>query len=507
MKYILTNQIIKMDNLLQKCIGSVQSGAIQDPKKMYALDGPKYASKDTTVSAVYWLSIDGLAELKYKYQKKELLEQFPWFDILTFKPERHGGGYFTAAITVWYQHSQKLHLIGVPRYLGLSLFGPAKADNRLDGQALSVTFQGQLRGHQVECIDRTMKILETWQGATMVADCGVGKTAMALYVLSKLQRKTAIVCNRSILMDQWADAIQRFLPGLTVSWLQGTGRFDKGYKTYASPDSASDIMLCSIETLATGEVPKSLLDPYGLLVVDEMHHLAAASLVNVVPMFRSRYTLGLTATPNRADGLEYVLYWLMGPASCVYQRVPEITGVRHTVEIRKMEFTKGQRKEIIYENGTMGFSAMITALTEDPERNQELFRIIDYCLENRKRTIVVTAIVNHAKELYEYTKTKEPTTAMIAGTIRHHAKQAKVTIATYSLLEEGYDDPSLDTLILATPRSTIQQTIGRIERDHPDKDKPVVFDLVDTFSLFPNMYWKRNKFYSTRGFKTVIFKL
>ena len=96
---------------------------------------------------------------------------------------------------------------------------------------------------------------------------------------------------------------------------------------------------------------------------------------------------------------------------------------------------------------------------------------------------------------------------MIAGTIRQNAKSARITIATYSLLEEGYDDPSLDTLILATPRSNIQQTIGRIERDHPDKDKPVVFDFVDTFSLFPNMYWKRNKFYGTRGFKISHFKL
>lgn len=76
----------------------------------------------------------------------------------------------------------------------------------------------------------------------------------------------------------------------------------------------------------------------------------------------------------------------------------------------------------------------------------------------------------------------------------------RIVLATYSLLEEGYDDPSLDALLLAMPRSKIQQTIGRIERHKEGKQVPVVFDLVDDFSLFPNMHRKRMSFYKSRGF-------
>jgi len=76
----------------------------------------------------------------------------------------------------------------------------------------------------------------------------------------------------------------------------------------------------------------------------------------------------------------------------------------------------------------------------------------------------------------------------------------KIVYATYNLLEEGYDDPLLDTLILATPRTRVQQTIGRIERSHGGKLRPVVYDIVDSFSIYGSMWYKRLAFYNSRGF-------
>jgi superfamily II DNA or RNA helicase len=82
----------------------------------------------------------------------------------------------------------------------------------------------------------------------------------------------------------------------------------------------------------------------------------------------------------------------------------------------------------------------------------------------------------------------------MAGNTREDGRSCKMTIATYSMLEEGYDYPTLDTLILCTPRSNIQQTIGRVEREHPDKDHPLVYDIVDNFSLFPEYVLETSKF-------------
>jgi superfamily II DNA or RNA helicase len=78
--------------------------------------------------------------------------------------------------------------------------------------------------------------------------------------------------------------------------------------------------------------------------------------------------------------------------------------------------------------------------------------------------------------------------------------KTKIVFATYSLLEEGYDDCDLDTLLLATPRSKIQQTVGRIERTKEGKLRPLVIDVVDSFSAYPSMYYKRLTFYKSRGF-------
>lgn len=325
----------------------------------------------------------------------------------------------------------------------------------------------------------------------MIADCGFGKTATSLYILAQLGRKAAIICNRSVLMEQWKDAISKFLGStFTISFLQGADSVSDAVK--------ADIMICSIDTLVNG-VPRSALASFGTVIVDEMHHLAAASLVHAVPLFPAKYTVGLTATPTRSDGLEHALYWLVGPAACVYQRVPEITGKTGTVEVRKVVFTAGQKKEIVYHNGTLGFSAMISALAEDTVRNELLKGLIVECYQTRNRTVVVTSLVEHAKLLKEGI----PHAALMAGASKDRAvaQQARMIFATYSMLEEGYDDPTLDTLILATPRSNVQQTVGRIEREHPGKPRPLVIDIVDDFSLYPNMYWKRHKFYTSRGFE------
>lgn len=494
-----------MDILLQQCTGRVRKGDItnEDITAFYDCDGPKFISTKSMISSVYWIEIPELETATKRAQQLKILEKFPWFEALTFRPKQNGliGASMGAPISVWYTHPEKKTLLGMPRYMGLSCFGKPLQDKRNDGNKASFAFSGILKSHQEECTTKILDSLHTYNGATLVADCGVGKTAMALYITSQMGCKVAIVCNRELLMEQWADSISKFLgTSVSIALLQGTADFDKPVsKKYLAPSSAADILICSINTLATGNVDRSLLAPYGLVIVDEMHHLAAASLVHVIPQFQSRYTLGLTATPTRRDGLEYVLYWLMGPAACVYQRVPEITGVRGSVEVRKVSFTQGLQKEIVYYNGTLGFSAMITELSQDPERNALLKNILFWCAENRNRTIVVSSLVEHVKLLASYI----PGSAIMAGkTIqRDLAKSANMVFATYSLLEEGYDDPSLDTLVLCTPRSNIQQTIGRIEREHPGKAVPLVIDIVDMFSLFPNMFWKRQGFYKTRGFK------
>jgi len=161
-------------------------------------------------------------------------------------------------------------------------------------------------------------------------------------------------------------------------------------------------------------------------------------------------------------------------------------------------------REKMYVNGQMAFAEMLTMLSQDIRRNKIILDILVDNIATRRKIIVVSGLVGHCIALKEAMAAVGHQGALMAGP-KIDAELAKLpdtklVFATYSLLEEGYDDPLLDTLILATPRSRIQQTIGRIERTHDGKLRPLVFDVVDDFSVYPSMWAKRKTFYKSRGF-------
>ena len=259
--------------------------------------------------------------------------------------------------------------------------------------------------------------------------------------------------------------------------------------------------MASIDSLAQCTYPPDFLKTFGLVIVDEMHVLAAKSLTAVLPLLPSRYVLGLTATPERPDGLEHVLYWLVGPQSFVYKRIPSITGLTGTVIVEKKECKFTIQEKYTF-RGELDFTNTLVQLSKQPERNVYIQTLIRHLMTQRKKVLVVTAYIDHALELQKdfpgsfflYSKaTKEH----IANSKK---PEATLLFATYGYLSVGYDDEDLDALILATPRSGVQQTVGRIERTKEGKLVPLVYDLVDSLGFCAGMWTKRRKFYSSRGF-------
>ena len=473
-----------------------------------------YASDIKSLGGSYWVSKESL----FNGSKLKVFAQ----GLLAEPADSNGSQGFSGAsrqtqwtkkLKCYYVHSQNSAVIGLPRFWALGLYGPPKKDLRSLGLDLLVSPAVDLRPLQCQAVEQSLPVLQTWGGCTIIADCGFGKTRLALGLISRLGRKAMVLCNRDVLMLQWATVFEELMPALKVSWIQGTANMDKKAvkasdgRIFLGPQEPCDICICSIETLIEG-LPKTLLESFGTLVVDECHHLAAATLMHAVPMVPARYVVGLSATPDRRDGLEHVLYWLLGPTSFVYKRLPSITGQSSTVEVRKLFFDEGQQKEKYYMGGQMAFAEMLTFLSQDPKRNKLLLdTIIRLVEESRTKIIVVSGLVDHCCKLKEALEAFSGFTlkiALMAGPNVESAKakdpETKVVLATYSLLEEGYDDPDLDTLVLATPRSRIQQTVGRIERTKQDKLRPLVVDLVDSFSVYPAMFYKRKKFYTSRGF-------
>jgi superfamily II DNA or RNA helicase len=245
------------------------------------------------------------------------------------------------------------------------------------------------------------------------------------------------------------------------------------------------------------------------VVVDEAHHIAAATLSQALPRLPSRYVIGVSATPDRSDGLERVLYWLLGPLCFVYQRTPETTGIMGAVRVSFVEYSEGPQEEIVYKDGRLGFAAMTVRLSREESRNALLVRLaLEALQQGRQRLLVLTGFREHLLLLATELRSKlgRSAVAVLHGTAsasdvaQARAGSTRVIVATYSFVEEGYDDAALDTLLLATPRSRIQQSVGRIERSKAGKAVPLVLDVVDTWSIYAQMRYKRRAFYKSRGF-------
>jgi len=490
-----------LQGLLEISMGSIKkcsTSVSRCPKFLWALDGPKDASEIKVLGGVYWVSRSSVFD-KAKLGRLEL----------SLQPQ--ASQVFARPIKAYYLHPDKPDVVGLPRFYGLSMFGAPTKDIRTLGLPLTTTPDISLRPIQVKAVEASLKQLQEWGGATIIADCGFGKTRLAMGLSTRLGRRVMILCNREVLMLQWASVVQDLCPSWTISWLQGTDSIEKerikvGPHFFLGIAKASDVCIASIDTLIEGQVPRALLEQFGTVVVDECHHLAAATLVHALPLVPSRYVVGLSATPDRRDGLEHALYWLSGPVSFVYKRLPSITGERDTVEVRKLTVSGGNQVEKIYANGQLAYAEMLTMLSEDLTRNKFIVQNIVDLLDSRRKIIVVSGLVDHCRALRDSVTGLRPdvSTALMAG---KHVESAlakspdtKLVFATYSMLEEGYDDPVLDTLILASPRSRIQQTIGRIERTAEGKLRPLVLDFVDPFSIYPNMWYKRLSFYKSRGF-------
>ena len=241
------------------------------PQCLYTLQKQTVLPSSLKVlGAVYWID---LAQLPKK-----------WTSCMDLQPLSMPGQ-FPNTVRTWYQHSTKESVVGLPRFLGLSLFGPPHKDNRSYGHAIQTDCSIDLRPLQVQAVQQSLKSLEEWGGCTITADCGFGKTRLALGLISALKRRTLILCNRELLMQQWASVVQSLSPW-TLSWLQGADSMvpSKRSKRFQQAcDLGTDICIGSIETLIEAEtITKAFLDSFGLVIVDEAHHLAAATLVHAL---------------------------------------------------------------------------------------------------------------------------------------------------------------------------------------------------------------------------------
>ena len=329
-------------------------------------------------------------------------------------------------------------------------------------------------------------------GTTLVMPCGSGKTNTAIAIALHMGLKTAVLCHKNFLLEQWAQRLKEFVKG---EFSIGTIQQDRC--------TTGDFVLCSIASLLSRDYPLEFRN-YGLIIVDEVHHIAAPTFSRVLGKLTCRYTLGLTATPRRKDGLEDMVYFLVGEPSHVMA-----VEARPDVQVNIVECDARDVCEIVYKNGTIGMSAMVTQLTESEARNRLLVNVVGKMLKKRPGSLglLLSDRVQHLSGLHRAIQEAHgDVSAIICGKLNTNHDGAlefrhPITLSTYQMFAEAVDFPG-DYVILATPKSNVEQSTGRILRGHSGAT-PVIIDLYDPASLFVHMKRKRAAYYAHRGYTVI----
>ena len=406
-------------------------------------------------------------------------------------------------ISVWWKVENQTTTLHVPRFwlqekLGTSLQTPSGTSLQTPYTGVPVSFESIVRLRddldQVKAMAATMHSIRTIGGAVLSLGTGQGKTVCACHAIAELGTKTMVIVHKDVLKTQWTERIRQFLPHATISYVQGQ-----------SLDTSGDIVIAMLQTLI---IPGKKVDvsDIGLVVVDECHHIAAETFSTAMRLFDCRYFLGLSATPKRKDSLTNVIHWFLGPLAYAAQR----REMKHvTVDCRWYASDRYYTEPLPTNRlGNVDFAKVMTSLASDPIRTKFVADLVnDVLAKEPKRQVLV---LSHRRQHCQDLAALIPGAAVFVGKPRTKKKKtvedtahltAPVVCATFSLASEGYDDPRLDTLVLATPCSDVTQAAGRILRGVGGDIDPLIVDVCDRFSLGFSQAAKRKGYYRKAGFR------
>lgn len=396
-----------------------------------------------------------------------------------------------------YRESEKKFY--VPRFYGEAQWGVAKDVNLPPGTPISLTFNGTLRENQLEPVNAYLNKVRSGGNGSGLLElyCGFGKTSITLYFIAALGLKTLIIVHKDFLLKQWEERIRQFLPGARIGRIQGPIVDIEG----------KDIVICMLQSLSMKDYPLATFASFGFTVIDEVHHIGSEVFSCALFKITTRYMLGLSATMNRKDGTTKVFKMFLGDIVCSKKREGEDGVVVRSIVYKPAdeEFNKLETDV----RGNVALAKMMGKICEYSFRTEFILRVLaDMLAENPKQQImIIAAYRNILKYLHGAIQHRGlATVGYYLGGMKEHAlketETKQVVLATYSMAAEGLDIKSLTTLMMATPMTNIEQSVGRILREKHDF-APVVVDFVDGHENFQRQWLKRKRFYKSQNYKII----
>ena len=393
----------------------------------------------------------------------------------------------------------------IPRFYAQEKFGEPTINKMEEGESIHLKFNGSLRPEQQPIIDLYQEACTKRGGGLISLKCGGGKTVLALYIISLLQVKTIVIVHKDFLMTQWRDRIQQFLPEARIGKIQ-QNTIDIENK---------DIVLAMVQSLSQKEYDSKVFSSFGLAIFDECHHLGAEVFSKSMAKVASKYMLGLSATPDRKDGLRQVFEWFIGPM--VYFTKEKN---KDYIETRIYEYYDEDpiysKIELLY-NKKPCLPRMINNICDHVPRNIFINEIIKSEYEKGRKILVLgdrREYLNRTQK-WCHENIQNNIAGQYVGGLKpselRDSQEKDIILGTFSMASEGMDIPKLNTIILASPKSDVVQSVGRILREKADVRKfhPLVIDFKDThpnLSVFNRQCDKRIIFYKRNNHEIYLYK-
>jgi superfamily II DNA or RNA helicase len=379
----------------------------------------------------------------------------------------------------------------VPRFWGLENCGPADGDARLEGDDLrpELQFAKQLRPEQLPIVQAFQ---DGGYNGLICVPCGVGKTFMAIWLACQRRKRFLVVVHQEFLMEQWRKELEAAIPGIRVGKLQGAK---------AQLGAEYDVCICMLQTVSTREWSALAFSSFGFAIFDECHHLGAEHFSRALMSIQTKHMLGLSATPDRMDGLDNVFLWYLGPVR--YQiriREPD-----ESVEVRVLRFTSADPEYAETPTdcrGEVSRPRLCNQLAAYRPRTQAICDELQKALVEGRKLLILSDRRSHLEAFdTEFRARGFHSIGYYVGGMKHAARdesaKCQIVLGTFTLAAEGMNIRDLNTIALVTPKSRIEQAVGRIFRLKKEERtfQPLIFDVLDTHDVCVRQYRKRRQFY------------
>lgn len=347
----------------------------------------------------------------------------------------------------------------------------------------------QLKPAQIPIVEQALKA----GSGVIVAPPGSGKTIMGLELIARHGKPALILTHRKQLLDQWVAQIQEQL-GLPKKQI---GRYSSAYK---KPSERVSVGL--LQSFARAKDLTEFTDKFGVIIVDECHHIPATTFRAVISRLNATHIYGLTATPKRKHNDERLIYLYIGDIVATMEASPVIHDSKQpgfTLTVRKTSL------QLPFDWKQDQFELLAKVICYDTTRNELLVKDVMQQVRLKRKTLVLSERKEHLAMLDLYLRDQanvivfsgdDSASKRAAKLQRIHDGDYDVLLATGQIFGEGMHVANIEALILAFPfafEGKLAQYVGRLL--HSTKPRELVDYHDAQVAVLDKQYKQRLRYY------------